>query len=94
MFLRIFCQIAAALQEQGDAARAPGGIWEQVRLAKYKKSVIYLSFMCSPEMLRALLGIAKQHLCCVPAEPVMEAKLHPALLAILEPQVVMPCSPQ
>eukprot|EP00775_Hariotina_reticulata_P009161 gene9161-9327_t len=29
MFLRIFCQIAAAMQEQGEAARAPGGVWEQ-----------------------------------------------------------------
>lgn len=29
MFLRIFCQIAAALQEQGDAAKAPRGVWSQ-----------------------------------------------------------------
>lgn len=29
MFLRVFCQIAAALQEQGVAARAPGGVWNQ-----------------------------------------------------------------
>lgn len=29
MFLRVFCQIAAALQEQGGAALAPGGVWSQ-----------------------------------------------------------------
>lgn len=29
MFLRVFCQIAAALQEQGDGAFAPGGVWSQ-----------------------------------------------------------------
>jgi hypothetical protein len=29
MFLRIFCQIAAALQEQDDAAKASGGVWSQ-----------------------------------------------------------------
>lgn len=29
MFLRVFCQIAAALQEQGEAAMAPGAIWSQ-----------------------------------------------------------------
>ncbi|KAF8062895.1 hypothetical protein HT031_003733 [Scenedesmus sp. PABB004] len=29
MFLRVFCQVAAAIQEQGESAMAPGGIWQQ-----------------------------------------------------------------
>lgn len=28
-FQRVFCQVAAAMQEQGDAAMAPDGVWRQ-----------------------------------------------------------------
>lgn len=51
MFLRVFCQIAAALQEQGDAAKAPGGVWQQAVENFNGEQLAYIAALASGSQL-------------------------------------------
>lgn len=51
MFLRVFCQIAAALQEQGEAAKAPGGVWDQATSNFNGEQLAYIAAFASGSQL-------------------------------------------
>uniref|UniRef100_A0A383WDL8 Uncharacterized protein n=1 Tax=Tetradesmus obliquus TaxID=3088 RepID=A0A383WDL8_TETOB len=51
MFLRVFCQIAAALQEQGAAALAPGAIWSQASGQFNGEQLAYIAALASGSQL-------------------------------------------
>jgi hypothetical protein len=51
MFLRVFCQIAAALQEQGAAAMAPGAIWSQAAGQFNGEQLAYIAALASGSQL-------------------------------------------
>jgi hypothetical protein len=51
MFLRVFCQIAAALQEQGAAALAPGAIWSQAAGQFNGEQLAYIAALASGSQL-------------------------------------------
>jgi hypothetical protein len=51
MFLRVFCQMAAALQEQGAAAMAPGAIWSQAAGQFNGEQLAYIAALASGSQL-------------------------------------------
>mgnify|MGYP001807792123 CR=1 FL=1 len=60
MFLRVFCQIAAALSEQGEAAMAPGGVWSQAVENFNGEQLAYIAAMASGSQL--LFGDRPKHI--------------------------------
>jgi hypothetical protein len=53
MFLRVFCQCAAALQEQPeDVTRAPGGVWAQATASFNGEQLAYIAALaCGSQLL-------------------------------------------